>query len=449
MATKNPTAMIAPTNAQLTFETRMIQLGTSVVDAAVAMKHPLSWQSAEHRTLRRHPGVIDRAGGATLAAPNQPEQMPNSDTSLHLASVIHVTDTHLFLDGDGQARSPRDRSALVRALARLGVDDLDAATGEDIERWANAMRAAVARERALPGDHPVVVAHSGDIEAFGGPNYDGVALLATHFDALDIEGSVVVFGNHDVWPGTVPFFGLNGRNLDTQKRRLATKNVVSSLQPPSAPIRFELPGSRDSDEPRHLALVPLSSVHSGIVRGGILAAGALTPHPPDGDDPHLALTELNLSPRDINVAVMHHPVHLPRPETWKDWARVGQMGRREAVAGLLSAVGIDLLLCGHRHRLDPPFGERADADEQTQPPLRRGTAQLVATSPTLPSPGTPPRPGTPTRGLCVYRLLEYPDGSLGIDRLIHRTDPGRQDDQVLFEANVVRLPTFQPPVVSS
>ncbi len=362
---------------------------------------------------------------------------------MHVASIIHITDTHLFVDRDGNARSPRDRSRLVRALARLGVKDLDFAPADMIDRFPQTLRRAVDLERSvLPPSGPVVAVHTGDTEAFGSSEepeaFSGFGHLARVLDGAGLADSVIaVYGNHDVWPGSVALFGLNGPRHDAQKRTLADVVEIVGHLPPPAPIRFPTDAGFD------VVFVPLNSVNSCAFRGALLAYGRMSHHPPSSARVLDIVTGYDLRPNDLNVAVMHHPPHFYRPLTLRDRLGVGQLDDASNVANQLAEAGIDLVLAGHRHRLDPAFGETVDASGPGQWPLPPGLAQMVAISPTIPTDAPAARrdpDGSPRSGICVYRLV-VSSGSITLHRVIHSTDARETDEPIVEGATITGLST--------
>ncbi len=367
--------------------------------------------------------------------------IPSGDTSdggRHIASIVHLTDTHLFVDASGAARPSSDRSRLVKALARLGVEDLDFADHDVVAGLAEQLSAAVLLERESVDDHgPVVLVHTGDVEAFGARRgagrFSGFDHLAGVVAEAGSDGFVAVYGNHDVWPGSVALLGLNGPGHDTQKRTIDRQTSMIGELPPSQPIRFP------TVHGNALAFVPINSVFSHPIRGGLLANGRVSPHPPDAGDAIERLRRMHLRPDDLNIAVLHHPLHGARPVTLRDRAGVGRLEQAGVVADELGRLGIDLVLSGHHHRLDPPFGQRVDAGAGMQQPLPAMVAQLVALSPTMHShPGLVEAESTsaPRRGLCVYRVVVDATGnSISIQRVIHPTD-------------APRIATFEPSVIS-
>ncbi len=365
-----------------------------------------------------------------------------SDTSpIHLASIVHITDTHFFVDRNGEALAASTRARLVRTLARLGVKDLDFASADMTERFSLALRRAVDLERSvLPPDAPLVAVHSGDTEAFGSPGgphtYPGFGHLARILDEAGMGDSVVaVYGNHDVWPGSVALFGLNGPRHDTQKRTLADAVAMVGPLPRLEPLRF--PSATGLD----IVFVPLNSVNSHAVRGGIFAYGRMSSHPPSPASVLDVVDGYGLRPDDLNIAVMHHPLHFYRPLTLRDRLGVGHLDDAVNVAERLATAGIDLVLAGHRHRLDPAFGDTIDATHRAQWPLPAGLAQLVALSPTMATDTSAARAdpeGSPRSGLCVYRVMAT-RGTISLQRLIHPTEQRSSTGPIVEGATVTGL----------
>jgi hypothetical protein len=365
----------------------------------------------------------------------------SGDEPVHVASIVHITDTHLFVDEHGNTRSARSRTRLVRVLERVGVSDLDFAPAEMIERFSQALQRAVGLERSmLPASGQIVAVHTGDTEAFGSPDrghaYSGFRHLGRALHAVGLgDAAVAVYGNHDLWPGSVALFGLNGPRHDSQKHTLADVVEMVGQLPPPAPIRFPTEAGFD------VVFVPLNSVSSDPLRGAIFAYGRLSHHPPSSARVLDLVAAYRLKPGDLNIAVMHHPPHFYRPLTLRDRLGVGHLDDSEVVASELAAAGIDLVLAGHRHRLDPPFGGQIDAAEPSQWPLAAGMAQLVAVSPTVPTDGQAARhdpPGSPRSGLCVYRVM-VSAGSVSLHRVIHPTEPGVAPDPLIEPAVVSGL----------
>ena len=363
--------------------------------------------------------------------------------STHVASIVHITDLHLFVDSNGTTRSSHERSHLIRTLARLGVKDLDFASADMTAAFSDALRRAVDLERSvLPEGAPVVAAHTGDTEAFGSSDerhvYAGFSHLSRTVDAAGLrDAALAVYGNHDVWPGTIALFGLNGPHHDSQKHTIADVVDLVGELPPSAPLRFPTAAGFD------IVFVPINTVNSHALRGALLAYGRISPHPPSPT--HTEALDIvdgyHLDPNDLNIAVMHHPPHFYRPLTLRDRLGIGHLEDSSYVADRLAAAGIDLVLAGHRHRLDPAFRETTHAAQPLRSPLHRTIAQMVAISPTIPTDASAARhdpEGSPRSGLCVYQIMASPE-SISLHRVIHPTDPEHDPEPIAEGATVTGL----------
>ena len=362
-----------------------------------------------------------------------------------MASMLHVTDTHLFVDDTGRTRSSRDRSRLVRVLDRFGVSDLEFASAGAGERLREVLHTAVAHERSvLPEGAPLLAVHSGDAEAFGPSwrpgHFTGFDLLQRLFAEVGLsEMPIAVYGNHDVWPGTVALLGLNGPRQCVQQQAIADSAAIVGLLPPAEPLRFVTAHGPD------VVIVPLNTVNTGAVRGGIFAYGRLSAHPAAETDVLEQIASYGLTSGDLNIAVMHHPIHFYRPVTLRDRLGIGQLAKSASVGQAFADAGIDVVIAGHRHRLDPAFGQSIDASAGGQPPLPNGMAQLVAISPTIPTDDAAAKrdpEGVPRSGLCLYRFL-VAGTSVTIERVIYPTEFGWPNDP-LVESRVVHGLVKQP-----
>src|SRR2546421_71869 len=85
-----------------------------------------------------------------------------------VASLVHVTDMHLFVDSAGNECSPDEARGLIRALHGRGQKGLERHNNVS---WASLQRRLpeiVADERHAVGEgQPVLVVQTGDVEAYG------------------------------------------------------------------------------------------------------------------------------------------------------------------------------------------------------------------------------------------------------------------------------------------
>jgi hypothetical protein len=327
-----------------------------------------------------------------------------------LATLIHLTDMHLFVGEAGEARPQQETAWTVRffrwsarKLAFAPYSKLvDGFALTNTVAWQALIRRlpeVIAEERKSAGkDVPIIVAQTGDVESFGRSRlreqtgrdpYPGFKYLRTtlwpSLIAAGATSCLDLYGNHDVWSGTLPLF--------TPIDHLRNAFVRISALPEFA---TKWPDRADHASPNgsRLELYRLNTVAPDPLVGS-LAMGWLRAHLPwqqlpltGSENPLLELTELTKSAskiagRPIRVAVMHHPPHSFRTGGGQALLNEGFVGA--APLGLrANRLPLHLVLAGHRHELDPARGELRSgrAAPGTQPPLGARTAQLVAESPT-------------------------------------------------------------------
>ncbi len=351
----------------------------------------------------------------------------------HIASIIHLTDLHLLLDDQLNSLPASQRlrriwfvewllkTRPVQLIKERAEDGLAYADALSIHWLRHHLIAACQAERNEGGSRmPIIVAHTGDVEAHGAvnnPNYNGFRFsreilrpsLANdpHLTWID------VFGNHDVWPERWPLAG----------------------QVPSSEQMSRLPEFQQAWRPLHLSVHSevgppvevflVNSVLDGSLRGGVLAKGSFGFFPRRVGPDAGVIEELerlsNESPGEaVRVMMSHHPA-APLP---RDDGRTG--GSAENGALLRGCSKLHFVIAGHRHHHDPPPGETIDCDRLCQPPLRVGIAQLCAESPTQAS--------ETSRSFSVYRIMMRADRSeLAVERLryVNGTTSGPESTEFL------------------
>lgn len=306
-------------------------------------------------------------------------------------------------------------------VERLGIHGLGFATEAAVRRFERALTQALRDERRRVANGPVALVQTGDVEALGAfptsEDFYGYDYLQTLLDKLDVP-AVSVYGNHDVWPGDFPLFKLRRPGQERQKEVLARRTHVKGPLPPPTALRLDTSIDRD------LVIVPVSSVRSERIRGGLWSNGKLSPHPPDGPDPHIALVNLGLRPQDLNIIVQHHPVHtFPRSPASLKPSWIGELDDNQRVANTYSRTNIALVLAGHRHELDPPYNMSVNPGRSAQLPLGSRTSQLVALSATIA--GHQAGLDAPQSGISVYRFIaDIVSNTLNIQRAIYLTTYG-------------------------
>jgi hypothetical protein len=350
-----------------------------------------------------------------------------------LAAVVHLTDLHLFVTPNGSQRSIAEQlwvhRTMDRLLRTLRLDVVanqyayaDAASlvnlALDLPELVRELR-DVARDEA-----PVIVAQTGDVEALGA--LDPLAFAGFQYlrdvlwPSLLNEGADTIldlFGNHDVWPGTLPLLQPLARH------RLGPQRIAEEthVQPPFPRIEV-VAGNWETP----VELVPVNSVWTesvlGVeagVLGGFLANGKVSAYLPGvtlpragSDDALVELARLPESRGALRIALMHHPLHS-FDANLATRLTTGRVDNCDPAAAAVESARCHLLLAGHRHRLNPSTRGRVRAGGAEQDPLRT-CGQLVAESPTVGDLSG----AEPTRSVCAYLVrLDEQRGELAVDRL--------------------------------
>ena len=311
------------------------------------------------------------------------------------AVILHITDLHL----NRTHQTPSSRRSLVEALINLLAEPvavvaswmaeellLSRSVGDD-SAWHELVQ-LLERLTVADGDNAVVVAQTGDVEAFGAAtdgSHPGYTLLHDQvWKRLEDLGArcVDVFGNHDIWPSL-----LFGRHFDEEHAagpvRLATEHP--RLLGPWDVIHIETPG-----EAPGICIHRICTVEPKLIPGGFLAQGRIVIEPhPEGTDPPPKIHEripTRLQQRDVvHLALSHHPIHrVPGVAPI-----IGLVRDLDHI--LESLDGQVLVLSGHLHLLHPAVGSTV------------AVPQVVATSPTVPS------KGAHAPSLVQYVLVDRPD----------------------------------------
>jgi hypothetical protein len=293
----------------------------------------------------------------------------------------------------------------------------------------------VANEQRDEPDTPVVVLQTGDVEALGSAappekfGYDAFPSFAfLHNELRDsiANGGVSwldIFGNHDTWPGAYPPMRVRHRAIN--RERIAT---VPGLEGPwPGPVEgFQGPTGVP------VVIARINTVSRSLL-GETTASGAVSDHPPHGATAHDVLEDLTdqfapwLDQRAVRIVVLHHPPH-PFDATFRTQLTTGWLEDRDDLAQRLCDLHVQLVIAGHRHKLNPALGVEWIALPWQQPPLLAPTVQLVAESPTQDT-VAPTDDETEYRGMeplsfCRYRL--WTGGtSLAVERTVFRYLDGR------------------------
>jgi hypothetical protein len=375
-----------------------------------------------------------------------------------VASVIHLTDMHLYLAADGGVRRPVDREAHIEFLLRqayrfdsVGWRTLFVGISEHNRRALRMLKArlpeVISDERgdalrthglSAGSRLPIIVVQTGDVEAYGArevagggyvfPGWDhlrsDIAPLLDQADDGHEHAWIDIFGNHDVWAGAVPFTRPSAHSK-VMEEAIACVPHLDGPWPERCVHAPVLAGGRI------LEVYRASTVPEGWL-ASVRAKGKLTPHPlgqllpltgsDNALDELIAVAEATYDERSIRLLLLHHPVHAFAAD-WRKRTGTAAFADRDRLARIIGRVPFQLVIAGHRHALDPAEGVSYDAQSTMQRPLPRGTGQLVAESPTLErvvfDNVIPPEPTA--NSFSVYRLLvDEEHGVFSVRRTVFR-----------------------------
>jgi 3',5'-cyclic AMP phosphodiesterase CpdA len=312
--------------------------------------------------------------------------------------IIHVSDLHLFVDPEGQRRkydelawSARVMADMISPLRRLpDIANLrtkleNLLSGIDIHSDAALEAMLATLDELLSEPIPQVVIQTGDVSTFGAlTSGDDVRFPEWQYWRDRVRSQrerhtrcwIDLFGNHDVWPGTLPLFDPT-----------CIERVVQVLRDQFFPDQMPIV-HRIALESFVLKLYAVNSVLHGPIEN-TKAAGELHPDVVDmttpfegAVEPLAALTTClgeteGTGARVIRGLLMHHPPH----HFVKPGIDSSEGGLRNAahLGECLETYPVELVLAGHRHFVHPP---RELKQPPAQAPLPPRTLQLVCGSPT-------------------------------------------------------------------
>jgi hypothetical protein len=381
-----------------------------------------------------------------------------------IATIVHVSDLHLFVDGPAgglglqrakrfvidaalrlrpprSVRKPLEKEGFFRKFIRGSTSALKGFYHHDPD-YLFAFRDALATVCGANHGTPLILVQSGDLEAYGGIrsprgriDFNGVLFWRARRDEIRKQvapfavHTVDLFGNHDVWPGTLPAAGIPW--IDATEAALRDLPEFQRPMPDCTPIAVG--GVR-------IEFYRVNTVRSGPVANTlakgrietdypIRVRGSPTAYPTSGTtDPIVELRELaDTGGRSnvIRVLVMHHPPHAfpPRGNSRHIWE--GQLESTPQFVSLLQSRRFHFILSGHRHLVHPIDDPRdpactplsPHARMSVQPPLPPMTVQLVAGSPTQPVDN-----GNEAPSLSVYSLYASSGSAspvLKLDRVVY------------------------------
>jgi 3',5'-cyclic AMP phosphodiesterase CpdA len=289
------------------------------------------------------------------------------------------------------------------------------------------------------GNDLVMIIQSGDISAYGAEisvsNATGQT-LKVEFPAFDYwlsrcamwraSGAEVVnmFGNHDLWPGTLPAIG--SPHISLVERQL---RAMPEFRPALPDLQVFNTSTFDLEIYR-VNTVQSSPVHNTFAAGKIatdfpVANGHRGVYPASCmADPMEELATLAAARRGgrsnpvIRVLAMHHPPHFCNATGDPMDIVEGPLRNADELNRALSRERFHLVVAGHRHLINPVLGttHTFHPGGQPHPPLPPTMLQLVAGTPTQ---AVDPDDNPPS--FSVYRLrVDGRRGRLQLDRTIYQ-----------------------------
>jgi hypothetical protein len=320
--------------------------------------------------------------------------------------IVHVSDLHLFVEPDGTNRPIGELSRIVTWAMRHPKMPLVGGFNVHEGKALKALRRAIT-DLCEHGGHPVLLIQSGDVSTFGArrtpsgsfsfPEWEFWRAERNQIRITQPVGWIDLYGNHDVWPGTLP--ALAAGHVQAARDELRRQHFGAQL-----PERFELPIGRDRVEVYTLNTVQHTALANTLARGefGFDHPDLTAPmaYPGGSTDPLQRVSELvaanpvSAGARVLRVLVMHHPPHFfgaPPGAAAQLWARLtaGPLQNAATLLGWLQSQEhrgepFQLVLAGHRHLIDPATG--------AHPTVLGGSraVQLVCGTPTQTQGGSDP-----------------------------------------------------------
>jgi len=328
-----------------------------------------------------------------------------------LLQLVHVSDLH-FRQRQGPA-PVEARWSGRRAPAWTSVfQGMEGHDPQTLGPLTQSIRAQVAAS-AGAFRHGTYLVVTGDLATLGdaGSAERAETLVRDIAARAGLPAPLVVYGNHDVWPGVLPLFAR--ADLDAQRSALRARPLHAHDRPARA-----------------LGAGPFSLWYLDTVRHGrfenTLALGHIGADRYWEKDrklpPQLAALSAAATASELRIALTHHPILRPTKWPWKGLRNWDEMERGLAVADPAGGRHrlVRVVISGHAHALYPALGAlAADVAERN---ARGVHAQLVVGTATQLRHGTPP--AKVDRDLeqhhCwqLLRFYEEPDGQLLLERVV-------------------------------
>jgi hypothetical protein len=344
-----------------------------------------------------------------------------------IARIIHVTDMHLLVDRQGYPRPAKECAMLVRvaiwlAGQRWGMSGIQKILEGLYAHSRPALRALIATLHDLAQTNrpcPLAVVQTGDVEAYGGTEIPNQPFpLVWQFPSFDywqtqcrnlsskLDLIVNIYGNHDVWPRTLPV--LRPWTCSSVERSIRQRSEFTGPLPDCTVLqsgKFTLEFYR------------LNTIQSQFLRNTFADGNISTD---SGKDLSYELSAIanrlsknNPNRNVIRLIVMHHPPHAFTSAGTQCDLHEGTLTNVNVLTSGLNSQRFHFVLAGHRHAINPKPGT---GPWWWQPPLPTATVQLTAGSATQFTPAGHERPS-----FNVYFLFgDERQRVLSVDRAVYR-----------------------------
>lgn len=318
--------------------------------------------------------------------------------------IIHISDLHLFVDHNGNNRSPNLQSNILINLQNILKSKFVPAAVTNFGNGLNAhSRSALSALWKSLDDiiqnkkksELLLMVQSGDVEAYG---YSGdIQNAYPSFDywenqknqnSSNVDRFIDIYGNHDIWPQLVPI----GNPIQVKKAvdLLRNRNEFNKALPDCNIIHLNNYRLEIYRLNTICCAWPLNTLAVGKIQPDYpIREGIINKYPASSTiDPikelvELSINEVKKNPDEpaVRVIVMHHPPHYFQSTIWDELSG-GRLLNRRDLTSTLSTHKFHLILGGHRHITDPPQNVNFPKSDQSQKPLPFHTVQLSAGSAT-------------------------------------------------------------------
>jgi hypothetical protein len=304
-----------------------------------------------------------------------------------IVQIVHYSDIHLRGKGHSRQRLLLERAK--RWLPQEYQQGLASADRQALSAFEHFLHYGVASDPAWRGQ-PIWLVDTGDGTTFG--DDESMREWAVEWTgrfkraAGTLSEHLMLYGNHDAWPGTFPAFAPT--KLETQRDSLRRKWFKHGM--PRSPLSAPIPGTTSSRVELYVANTVDHRLLPAIFNWGWAApdlrwetghrtSETLTDHlehwsrtfPDSGQGQH------------FRILATHYPVcsAVQEESIFKILRNREALARDLARPGRVSQPFMHLLLAGHTHEAYPAQGSwPSSLSDALHEPLANGSCQLVSAS---------------------------------------------------------------------